>query len=257
MKFNIVERGDENSKKVAADLKHRLEKIGWIFDPDNFLMLFSIGGDGTLLRSIHTYIDRIDTIQFLAIHTGNLGFFTDYTQNELDQLISDLQMNPYNIDTYPLLEMKLPQVNDKLYALNEVRIESLSKTLALDIYIDNEFFESTRGSGICVSTQIGSTGVNRALKGAVIDPGLRVLELCEIMPISHKGHHSLKNPYIMKESRQIIVKGDTLSFAHVCYDHLERNLDSISEILISQSNKKVRFARYRTYSYLKRLKNLY
>lgn len=119
------------------------------------------------------------------------------------------------------------------------------------------FFESTRGSGICVSTQIGSTGVNRALKGAVIDPGLRVLELCEIMPISHKGHHSLKNPYIMKESRQIIVKGDTLSFAHVCYDHLERNLDSISEILISQSNKKVRFARYRTYSYLKRLKNLY
>jgi NAD+ kinase len=257
MRFNIVERGDDNSKAVAADLKKRLEEIGWIYDDDNFLMLFSIGGDGTLLRSIHMYIDKLDKIQFLAIHTGTLGFFTDYTQNELDQLVKDLQINPYKIDTYPLLEMQLPQVNEKLYALNEVRIESLSKTLVLDIYIDNEFFESTRGSGICVSTQMGSTGVNRALKGAVIDPGLHVLELCEIMPISHKGHHSLKNPYIMQESRKVIVKGDTLSYGHVCYDHLERNLDSISEIHISTSNKKVRFARYRTYSYLKRLKNLY
>ena len=37
-------------------------------------LFFSVGGDGTLLRAIHTYIDKLDEIQFVAIHTGNLGF---------------------------------------------------------------------------------------------------------------------------------------------------------------------------------------
>lgn len=257
MRFSIIDRGDENSKEIAHLLKIKFENIGWIYDTDNFEMVLSVGGDGTLLRAIHTYIDKLEEIQFVAVHTGNLGFFTDYTQDELDRLIYDVQHNKPQIEEFPLLEMQLPQTNERLFALNEVRIESLAKTLVLEISIDDEFFESCQGSGICVSTQAGSTAVNRALKGAVVDPGLRVLQLCEIMPISHKNHHSLKNPYIMQDTRKISVRGDTLAYAHVCYDHLERDLESISEIVIQSSTKKVRFARYRTYSYLTRLKNLY
>lgn len=156
----------------------------------------------------------------------------------MDHLVYDLQHNKPRIEAFNLLQMDLPQVNETLYALNEVRIESLAKTLVLDISIDDEFFESCQGSGICVSTQSGSTAVNRALKGAVVDPGLKVLQLCEIMPISHKNHHSLKNPYIMNDTRKIGVRGDTLAYAHVCYDHLERDLASISEIIIHSSEKK-------------------
>lgn len=257
MRFSIVDRGDDNSKRVAETLKKKCIDIGWEYDDEKSEVIFSVGGDGTLLRAIHTYIDRLDEIQFVAIHTGNLGFFTDYTQDEVDHLVNDLKHNQPKIEEFNLLQMDLPQVNETLYALNEVRIESLAKTLVLDISIDDEFFESSQGSGICVSTQSGSTAVNRALKGAVVDPGLKVLQLCEIMPISHKNHHSLKNPYIMNDTRKIGVRGDTLAYAHVCYDHLERDLESISEIIIHSSTKKVRFARYRTYSYLTRLKNLY
>ena len=231
MRFSIVDRGDDNSKRVAETLKKKCIDIGWEYDDEKSEVIFSVGGDGTLLRAIHTYIDRLDEIQFVAIHTGNLGFFTDYTQDEVDHLVYDLKHNQPKIEEFNLLQMDLPQVNETLYALNEVRIESLAKTLVLDISIDDEFFESSQGSGICVSTQSGS--------------------------ISHKNHHSLKNPYIMNDTRKIGVRGDTLAYAHVCYDHLERDLESISEIIIHSSTKKVRFARYRTYSYLTRLKNLY
>lgn len=41
----------------------------------------------------------------------------------------------------------------------------------------------TTGSGICISTQNGSTAINRALSGAVVDSGLQVMQLSEIMPI--------------------------------------------------------------------------
>jgi len=37
----------------------------------------------------------LDEIQFVAIHTGNLGFFTDYTQDEVDHLVYDLKHNQF------------------------------------------------------------------------------------------------------------------------------------------------------------------
>ena len=78
-------------------------------DPDDEKseVIFSVGGDGTLLRAIHTYIDRLDEIQFVAIHTGNLGFFTDYTQDEVDHLVYDLKHNQPKIEEFNLLQAAL------------------------------------------------------------------------------------------------------------------------------------------------------
>ena len=45
----------------------------------------------------------------------------------------------------------------------------------------------------------------------------------------------------MNDTRKIGVRGDnTLAYAHVCYDHLERDRRSISENIIHSSEKKVR-----------------
>lgn len=257
MRFTIEDRQDIHSKEISEYLKNQCQSIGWIYDPNNFQTVLSVGGDGTLLRSIHKYIDRIDDIEFVGIHTGTLGFLTDYTYEEVDSFIKDIQKNSLMIEKAPLLEFEIQERNKKFYSLNEVRIESFAKTLSLDIFIDDEFFEHCTGSGVCVSTQAGSTAVNRALQGAVIDSGLRVLQLCEIMPIAHKSHHSLRSPYIMKDDREVLVTGKSLSYAHACYDHLEIDLNNISELRIRTSNKSVKFARYRKYSYLRRLKNLY
>ena len=153
--------------------------------------------------------------------------------------------------------LKIEAAGKEYYGFNEARIGSWQHTLNLDIYIDEEFFERTNGSGICISTQYGSTAINRALNGAVVDPGIQVLQLTEIMPLTNMHHHSLGNPYIMKEDRVVKVKGDSFENAILSFDHHNISLSGISQIQISTSNKKVRFARYRTYSYLKRLKNLY
>lgn len=257
MRFSFQLRGDVNSKRVGDYLKKECLKAGWEYRPDDPEIILSIGGDGTLLRAIHKYIDCLDKIMFVGIHTGTLGFFTDYTQDELELFLDDIvNQKPY-IEESPLLEFDIPEKEFKDYALNEIRIESLEKTLYLDIYIDGEFFERTTGSGICLSTQAGSTAVNRALKGAVVDSGLQVLQLCEIMPISHKIHHTLLNPYIMKSDREVVIRSVSLHNAEACYDHLHIGLNDVNEIHMKTSEKKVRFVRYSTYSYLKRLKNLY
>lgn len=257
MRFGLIVRKDPHSASVARSVKDQCLQIGWIYDEADPELLISIGGDGTLLRGIHQYLDHLDRLSVVGIHTGTLGFYTDYTQEEIELFIHDIQFHEVQYEEMPLLEMQIDDSGERLYALNEMRIESVSRTLSLDVSIDGEFFEHCTGSGICISTQAGSTAINRALQGAVIDDGLRVLQLCEIMPISHKNHHSLRNPYIMRLDRRIAVQSDSFLRARVCYDHLDRSLDQAKCLSIQTSQKKVRFARYRHYSYLKRLKNLY
>ena len=146
---------------------------------------------------------------------------------------------------------------EPFYALNEMRVENVIHSQAADIYVDDEFFERCHGSGICLSTQAGSTALNRSLKGAVIDSGLSVMQLAEITPIQHSKHRSLGNPYIMMESRKVRIVSDDFQTALLGYDHKTVPLLNAREVRIEMSDKHVRFARYRRYSYLKRLKNLY
>ncbi|MDE8091375.1 hypothetical protein PT076_08825, partial [Erysipelothrix rhusiopathiae] len=42
-------------------------------------------------------------------------------------------------------------------ALNEIRVENIVKTQALEIYIDDCYFETFRGNGVCISGKYGST----------------------------------------------------------------------------------------------------
>lgn len=256
MRFGMIVREDPHSASFAKQVEKSCSSIGWTFATTNLDILLSIGGDGTLLRGIHQYIDQLDSMSVVGIHTGTLGFYTDYTQDELQQFLYDVQDHEPQYEEMPLLEFRQEHSIETYYALNEVRIESVVKTLSLDVYIDGEYFEHCTGSGICISTQAGSTAINRALQGAVIDDGLRVLQMCEIMPITHKNHHSLRNPYILRLDRKIKVEGSNLSKAKLCFDHLDAPLLD-EPIYIHTSDKKVRFARYRQYSYLKRLKNLY
>lgn len=257
MRFLTIERDDENSVKVSKELIQKCENIGWKYSESDPEVILSVGGDGTLLRGIHDYIDKLDSLYFVGIHTGTLGFYTDYTQTEIDQFILDIQKNQMTYENMPLLEVYLPEIRETFYALNEVRLVSPSRTVQMDVYIDDEYFEHCTGSGLCISTQAGSTAINRALQGAVIDNGLQVLQLCEIMPISHHMHHSLRSPYIMKADRVIRIHSRNLDYVNMCYDHKEHPLKDIHEVIIRTSLKKARFARYKPYSYLKRIKNLY
>ena len=258
MRFHVIDRQDDNSKLVSKRIKEDCLAQGWTEDDRRPQLLISVGGDGTLLRAIHTYSDRLDSISFVGIHTGTLGFFTDYTQDELDRFLHDLFTRSADIEAFPMLEISLPKSDRTFYAFNEARIIHMDRTLNLNLFIDGEFFEKTTGSGICVSTQYGSTAINRALSGAIVDPGIQVLQLTEIMPVTSHHHHSLRNPYIMKDDRIVQVKGEDVKHAVLGYDHCSVPLDPVDdEVRIVTSNKKVRFARYRTYSYLRRLRNLY
>lgn len=257
-KFSLVSKKDGKSYRIETKVKNNLEANGWIYDKKDPDLVICVGGDGTLLYAVHLYIDILDKVKFVAIHTGTLGFFTDYTENEVDDCIHDI-LHGESVDfTSPLLKIDIKGENNQtVYALNEMRIENVIKTHILDIYIDNEYFQTFRGTGMCICTQAGSTAYNRSLKGAVIDSGLELMQMSEITGIHHSQYRSLGVPYIMNPNRTITFKSFTFDTSILCYDHLHISLEHATKVVCTTSDKRVTFARYKSYSYLKRLKNLY
>ncbi len=255
--FSIVAKTDDNSKKLESYIQAKLEENAFRQNKEQPEIVICIGGDGTLLYAVHKYVHLLHSIKFVAIHTGTLGFFTDYVEDEVDKMIQDIVSNqPLEVFVSRLLEIQVDQ-SQPYYALNEVRIENIRKTQKLDIYIDDEFFEKVVGNGVCVSTQAGSTAFNRSIKGAVIDSGLEVMQLCEIAGIQNAKHKSLGSPYIMNNDREIRFTCEDSSGAFLCYDHLYFELQNAKTITCKVSEKCVSFVRFKSYSYLERLRSLY
>ena len=255
--YAIVTRGDQYSEQIKEIIQNKLQQHNYIYDETNCETVFIVGGDGTFLSGIHQYTHRLDKVSFIGIHTGTLGFMCDHTSEEVEELLDTYLTQKPTIYTYPLLEVNLKELDKTIYAFNEARIENMLNTLTLDIHINNEFFETFKGLGICLCTQIGSTAINRSLGGAVIQHGLPLMQLSEIMGVHHRKHRSLKSSLILKEDAIIRIESQNLANAMLCYDHLSLPLDGCKTITMKNSPLQIRIARFKNYSYLTRLKNIF
>lgn len=258
-RFTLVQRGDAASQDICTKIRDALVENNFTYDIENPELVICVGGDGTLLKAFHDWLHIIDDVAFVGIHSGTLGFSTDYTKDCVDQFIKDVIHNEPVIEEKRILEALC--INDTremhVCALNEIRVENIVKTQPLDIYIDDCFFETFRGNGVCISGQYGSTAYNRSIGGAVIFPGLDLLQLTEISGIHHRYARSLDSPLIMKPESKIILKSDSFDHALLCYDHLHKHLDGIHEIRISSYPKVMRFARFNDIPHIQRLNALF
>lgn len=257
MNYTVITREDELSLTLKEKICLTLASNEYIYDELNPETVFVVGGDGTFLKAIHQYIDHLESIQFIGIHTGTLGFMCDHQKEELDDLLEKFKSEQPHVHSYPLLEITLEGNNQTVYAFNEARIENIANTLTLDLSINDEFFETFKGSGICLCTQIGSTAINRSLGGAIIQHGLPLLQLSEIMGLHHWKHRSLGSSLILKEDAVIHVKPESFHHTLLCYDHKSMPVDQCTGITMKNSQKHVKIARFREYSYLSRLKNVF
>ncbi|MCI5723701.1 MAG: hypothetical protein MR283_06805 [Erysipelotrichaceae bacterium] len=255
-KFAIVTRYDETSKSIGEKIKETLTQKGYVFSEESPETVFVVGGDGTYIEAIHQYLDLIPNVKFLGLHTGTLGFFTEYQDNELDDLLQMYMSNEYKVLEFPLLAV---QAGDKVYhAVNEVRVENVSRTQVLDVYLSGEYLERFRGTGMCVCTQLGSTAYNRSLGGAVIQDGLDLIELTEIAGIHHSKYRSLYAPLILKKETEVVLKSESFCKAILGVDANTYTLDQEQELKIKVCDcKHVRMIKGKSISYFKKLSTLF
>lgn len=252
--YAIVCKQDPQSLSLSEKLKAQLNDI-LIYDEEHPEMVISVGGDGTMLYSVHKYMDQLERVAFIGIHTGTLGFLTDYQRDEYQQLIDDIRKGDYLIYERHLLEVKTKE--EKYLALNEVRVENNRRSQVIDVYINNDFFETFRGNGLCVSTASGSTAYNKSLGGAVINSNAGLMQLSEIAGIHHNAYRSLGSPLILDKSHTIHLQSQSYQGAILGVDHLVIDLKDKDSIDIAMANQKARFLQYKRVPFTKRLKRAY
>ncbi len=249
MKIALVNNQTPETLSVAAKFKEMClkEDIEIVADaPD---LVVSIGGDGTLLSAFHKYQKQLHHVRFVGIHTGHLGFYTDWRTYELPELIESLKKDKGESVSYPLLEVRVKYVDEETetcyIALNEASLKKIDGTMVCDIYVKEDLFETFRGDGICVSTPTGSTGFSKSLGGAVIHPRTEAIQLTEMASVNNRIYRTLSSPMIIAKDEWIVVYPDRTDRLILSVDHLTFPERAIEKIVYRIAKERVHFARYR------------
>lgn len=243
-KVALLASRNPKSEVVSKELWKRLREENFILTPKNPDIVISIGGDGMLLSAFHKYEKLIDRVRFVGIHTGHLGFYTDYRDFEVENLVENLKLDTGARVSYPILNVKVKMTDGRIVemkALNEATIKRLSKTMVADIIINNVPFERFRGDGISVSTPTGSTAYNKSLGGAVLHPTIEALQIAEVASLNNRVYRTLGSSIVVPKKDKIVIELKHSDRYSIAVDNKTIIYDNIDCIEYQIDNSKIHF----------------
>ena len=169
---------------------------------DGIDFLFSIGGDGTLLRSVT--VVRDSKIPILGINTGRLGFLTSLHRDALEEGLTLFFKKKYTFIERSLLQVT---TNDSVialeeigFALNEVSVNRKNTTsmLSIDAELDGKHLTTYWADGLIIATPTGSTGYSLSSGGPIVSPETACWILNPIAP-----HNINIRPLIVPDTTKI------------------------------------------------------
>ena len=216
--------------------------------------LFSVGGDGTFLRSVTFIRDR--NIPIIGINTGTLGFLAIIQKEHIDEAIDQLLKGQYAILERPLLRVS---TNDKEidfggmnFALNEVAVsrKDTASMIRVETFLDDEFLTTYWSDGLIISTSTGSTGYSLSCGGPIISPSSKNLVLTPIAP------HSLSvRPLVIPLQTEIELHVDSRSpEALLTLDSRMYTISNRSRIHIRQCDFSVKTVRLKDQTFIRTLR---
>ena len=243
-KIAIIRNRKRQSEEVFQTLMQKLRKAGFILTLKNPDIVISVGGDGMLLSAFHKYEEQLDKVRFVGVHTGHLGFYTDYRDFEIDKLVENLKLDTGAKVSYPILNVKLTFENGEtrtIRALNEATIKRSDRTMVVDVVINNVHFERFRGDGISVSTPTGSTAYNKSLGGAVLHPTIEALQVTEIASLNNRVYRTLGSSVIVPKKDKIELLPTRNDYYTIAVDNQTFSYKNIVRIEYQIDNHKINF----------------
>jgi NAD+ kinase len=174
----------------------------------SFDVLFTLGGDGTILRAV-TYIRDLN-IPILGINTGRLGFLATINKNSIQESIAHILKGEYTIQERTLLSIKTkPETvafSELNFALNEITIARKNTTSMIGVKtsLNKEYLTNYWADGLIISTPTGSTGYSLSCNGPVISPDSKNVIITPIAP-----HNLNARPMVIADDTKIELTVDS------------------------------------------------
>ncbi|WEG73701.1 NAD kinase [Vagococcus intermedius] len=261
MKVSIIANRSEKSQQAMAKLTKLIAATEIEINDKQPDIVISIGGDGTLLSAFHRYVHLLNKIRFVGIHTGHLGFYTDWRDYELEKLLTSLLNDEGQSVSYPLLDVRVTFYDNKesqhFLALNECTIKRMTQTMVADISIKKELFERFRGDGLSVATPTGSTGYNKSVGGAVIHPRVNVLQMTEIASLNNRVYRSLGSPLVIANDEWITIALAEADDYLLSIDQLNLPQSKIKQIEYRIADERIHFTASKHTHFWRRVKDAF
>ncbi len=216
-------------------------------------ILFSIGGDGTMLDAV-TLVGN-SGILITGINLGRLGFLSSISTEQIIPALDAILVSDYKLDQRTLLKLETPNglfqpVN---FALNEITVYKAKpmSMLTIQTWVNGDFLNSYWADGLIVSTPTGSTAYSLSCTGPIIAPDAGSFV---ITPIA--SHNLTVRPVVLRDDVEIriLIGGENTSF-FVSMDSRIQEVHNPLELLIRKADFKISLLRLMDASFFNTLRD--
>ena len=221
--------------------------------PPHTDMLFSLGGDGTMLDAV-CFVGNTN-IPLIGVNLGRLGFLAAILEEEVEGAILSLVKGSYTLEKRSLLHLdsNIPLFDGAPFALNEFTIhrQDTSSMIKIHTYLNGEFLNTYWADGLIVATPTGSTGYSLSCGGPVVFPQTSSFVITPVAP-----HNLNTRPIVVPDDNVISfeIEGRTEQF--LCtLDARTETIRSNVQLAVKRESFQVSLVRPDEHNFLKTLRH--
>jgi len=251
----LIEKKYNSILLHKSEISHTHKLFSTYEDLDSSIdLMITIGGDGTLLRSI-TFVRDLG-IPIIGINTGRLGFLATLNQELLNVELKKILKGEFKIEERSLLEVRVnnnDDFSDFNFALNEVSVGRKNTTSMIEIKttLNGEYLNTYWADGLIVSTPTGSTGYSLSCGGPIMTPSSQTFSITPIAP-----HNLNARPLVISDEIKIELSVEGREETHLLsLDSRINSLKNNVKIKIKKANYKIKLASFQNNSFYKTLRS--
>ncbi len=200
---------------------------------DKVDMVFSFGGDGTMLDTVE--LVRDSGIPVIGINTGRLGFLSGISPEEAIGAVRKIISGNYEIEKRSLVRLVGQEklFNGINYALNELCVmrKDGSSLIVIKVFVDDKLLTTYWADGLIMATPTGSTAYSLSVGGPIVAPDN---DSFLITPIS--AHNLSVRPVVISDKSVVRIQIDGRC------DEYSLSLDSRSRLVDKHLELEIRKA---------------
>ncbi len=178
-----------------------------LLDPEHVDALFTLGGDGTLLRGARFLNGR--SVPILGINLGRLGFLTSCGADEFETGVQRFAAGEFTSEGRMALEScaldRDGQERCRWLSLNDVVLHKggFARVVKFFVHVDGELIGTYSADGLILSTPTGSTGYSLSAGGPIVMPTFESIVLTPVSP-----HTLAMRALVLAPQAEIMVRAE-------------------------------------------------
>jgi NAD+ kinase len=199
MKIAIIASEFGDAPEAAKRLQDKYD----IVDTDEADVIVALGGDGHMLQTLHSFMQR--NIPIYGMNRGTVGFLlNEYSEDRLEERIQTA--DPFTLHPLRMLVTTCDDKTVQYMAVNEVSLLRETRQAAkIRISIDGKVrIPKLVGDGLLVATPAGSTAYNLSAHGPIVPLGTDLLALTPLSAFRPRRWRGALLPHTVSVELEVI-----------------------------------------------------